>query len=215
MPSTQVDLGDITPELLPYLGQVAALQLLAFEAYSAVVSGVSDVAVKEAVSECAGAALARHQGFVAEIRRRGDEPVAVMQPFAASTAAFREVISGADWRESLLGASVAFGLLNDFFLRLAGGLPGDFGPRAAQLLASDSAADATVRVLQSAIAADPTLSSLLAVWGRSLVGDTLLLARSAMHLTESTRNDEERIEPVFTGLIAAHSRRMDELGLTA
>ena len=28
-------------------------------------------------------------------------------------------------------------------------------------------------------------------------------------------SDEERIEPVFTELIAAHTRRMDLLGLTA
>jgi hypothetical protein len=42
------------------------------------------------------------------------------------------------------------------------------------------------------------------------VGDTLLVARSAMAVTQ-----DSRIEPVFTELIAAHTRRMDGLGLTA
>jgi hypothetical protein len=34
-------------------------------------------------------------------------------------------------------------------------------------------------------------------------------------MSDNKADDELRIEPVFTDLIAAHSRRMDELGLTA
>jgi LPS sulfotransferase NodH len=63
--------------------------------------------------------------------------------------------------------------------------------------------------------ADPALSSRLAVWGRRLVGDTQLVARSALQMSGNKDDDEMRLEPVFTDLIAAHSRRMDELGLTA
>jgi hypothetical protein len=48
-----------------------------------------------------------------------------------------------------------------------------------------------------------------------LVGDTILVARSALAAAPSSANDEARIEPVFTELIAAHTRRMDALGLTA
>jgi hypothetical protein len=50
------------------------------------------------------------------------------------------------------------------------------------------------------------------------VGDTMLVARSALSLSpERARqsSDEARIEPVFTELIAAHTRRMDVLGLSA
>jgi hypothetical protein len=47
------------------------------------------------------------------------------------------------------------------------------------------------------------------------VGDVLLLARSALDLPEDTAPDDERLEPVLTELIAAHTRRMDDLGLTA
>jgi hypothetical protein len=53
------------------------------------------------------------------------------------------------------------------------------------------------------------------MWGRRLVGDTLLVARSALHLSGNRITDEERIEPIVTELIAAHTRRMDALGLTA
>jgi hypothetical protein len=43
----------------------------------------------------------------------------------------------------------------------------------------------------------------------------MLVARAALPLAEHDRGDELRVEPVFTELIAAHTRRMDALGLTA
>ena len=70
-------------------------------------------------------------------------------------------------------------------------------------------------LLREGIAEDPALSSRLALWGRRLVGDTQLVARSALHGSGNKDDDEQKIEPVFTDLIAAHSRRMDGLGLTA
>ena len=122
---------------------------------------------------------------------------------------------GSDWRETLLAALMTGGLLDDFFIRLAAGLPGDVGPRVAQLLGSDSGQEGMLEVLRAEIASDPQLGSRLAMWGRRLVGDTLLVARSALHLSGNRAADEERIEPIFTELIAAHTRRMDALGLTA
>jgi LPS sulfotransferase NodH len=83
------------------------------------------------------------------------------------------------------------------------------------LLGLDSGQDAVVRILRDAIAADPPLASRLAMWGRRLVGDTLLVARSVLHHSNNLDSDEQRIEPIFTELIAAHTRRMDALGLTA
>ena len=52
------------------------------------------------------------------------------------------------------------------------------------------------------------------MWGRRLVGDTMLVARSSLSIGGELPG-EERIEPVFTELISAHTRRMDALGLTA
>lgn len=211
----RVELTDLTPALMPYLGQVAYLQLVVFESLSRLVSAANDLNEKAKLSGSAGAALARHQGFVAEIRRRGDDPASIMGPFTASVDAFEKLTRGRDWFERLLSIYLTIGLLNDFFGRLSGGLPDDFGPRAAELLEQDNSPDVIVEILQRAIAADPRLASRLAMWGRRLVGDTLLVARSALHVTGNEESDESRIEPVFTELIAAHTRRMDALGLTA
>jgi len=53
------------------------------------------------------------------------------------------------------------------------------------------------------------------MWGRRLVGDTLLVARAALRPKHLQLQDEQKVEPVFTQLMAAHSRRMDDLGLAA
>ena len=213
--TVRVDLHEVMPDLLPYLGQAAYLQLEQFETLSLVAAETEDLRAKGRISAAAGDALSKHQGIVAEIRRRGDDPAEAMKPFADAIEGFGALIVGADWRETLLSALVTGGLLDDFFIRLAAGLPGDVGPRLAHLLGSDSGQEGVLEVLREQLAADPRLASRLAMWGRRLVGDTLLVARSALHLSGNRATDEERIEPIFTELIAAHTRRMDALGLTA
>ncbi|MBW8873055.1 MAG: hypothetical protein JF618_13165 [Leifsonia sp.] len=213
--TVRIDLHEVMPDLLPYLGQAAYLQLEQFETLSRVAAETDDLRAKGLVSAAAGHALSKHQGIVAEIRRRGDDPAEAMKPFADEIEGFSALIVGVDWRETLLSALVTGGLLDDFFIRLAAGLPGDVGPRLAHLLGSESGQEGILEVLRGQIAADPVLASRLAMWGRRLVGDTLLVARSALHLSGNRATDEERIEPIFTELIAAHTRRMDALGLTA
>jgi hypothetical protein len=212
--TTKVDIAGFAPELLTYLGQAAYFQLGMFENIARAISIAPDLDAKEALSAAAGRALAKHQGLVAEIRRRGGEPSEVMAPFAPGLDAFRHQTAGADWNELLLSCYLAGGLLDDFFIRLSDGLPGDVGPRVAHLLGQDAGTDVLITHLRAAIRSDAALGSHLALWGRRLVGDTLLVARSALPM-ESHSSDQSRIEPVFTEIIAAHTRRMDGLGLTA
>jgi hypothetical protein len=229
--TTKVDLSDLTPELLPYLGQAAYFELGMFENLAQAIRISPDLDAKEGLSVVAGRALAKHQGLVAEIRRRGGEPAEVMAPFAPALDEFRAKTMGADWHELLLTCYLAGGLLDDFFIRLSDGLPGDVGPRIAHLLGQGAGTDVIITHLKAVIAGNPGLGSHLALWGRRLVGDTMLVARSAIPAAAQpvdgvsaamapasmavTAPGQARIEPVFTELIAAHTRRMDGLGLTA
>ena len=70
-------------------------------------------------------------------------------------------------------------------------------------------------LLAAEIATDPKLANRLALWGRRLVGDTLLVSRAVLGLSEHREFIASEVEPVFTELIADHIRRMDRLGLTA
>lgn len=211
----RVNLAELTPALLPYLGQAAYIQLSLFESLSRIVTQAPTVAHKESLGPAAGQALDKHERLVAEIRRHVDDPAVIMQPFAAAIDDYREVVAGGTWSEALTSLYVSAGILDDFFIHLAAGLENGSGPRMVQILDAESGRQAIATILADNIAADPKLASQLAMWGRRVVGDTLLVARSAIHHTDNRNSDEQRIEPVFTEVIASHTRRMDGLGLTA
>lgn len=211
----KVNLAELTPEVLPYLGQAAYVQLAVFEEVSDAIAAAPTVAAKQVLAPAASQALDKHERLVAEIRRRVDTPAEVMAPFTVGIDRYRALVKGTDWYEQLASVYLTAGILDDFFTLLAAGLPGDIGPRCIAILDAETGRRAIVDVLSEAITADPVLGSRLAMWGRRVVGDTLLVARSAIHLTGNPESDEQRIEPVFTEMIAAHTRRMDKLGLTA
>ena len=211
----RVNLAELTPEIVPYLGQAAYIQLSVFESLARAVMLAPNVGAKELLGPAAGFALAKHEKLTGELRRLVAEPSNVIEPFAPAIDRYSAEIRGADWFESLTSIYLTAGILDDFFVLLATGLEGDVGPRAARIVAGDDGRQVIVNLLSDAMSADPMLSSRLALWGRRLVGDTLLVARSAIHHSGNRQNDEQRIEPVFTELIAKHSRRMDGLGLTA
>lgn len=211
----KVDLSDMTPAVVPFLGQVAYFELAVFESLTRAVTDAPDLASKEGLSAAAGEVLAKHHGLVAELRKKKVDPAEAMAPFAPAIDRFEQLTIGRDWYETLLGVYLTSGFLDDFFVRLVKGLPKTLAPRIKELLVTDRSAEVIVGILKQAMQEDPTLSSRLALWGRRLVGDTQLVARSALHGSGNREDDELKIEPVFTDLIAAHSRRMDGLGLTA
>jgi hypothetical protein len=213
--SARVDLADMSPDPVSYLGQVAYFELAVFESLTRAISSAPDLGAKEGLTAAAGEVLAKHQGVVAELRALGVDPATAMEPFASAIDQFEKLSHGRDWYEMLLGIYLTAGFLDDFFIRLLAGLPTDIGKRLEVLLEPDRSAEVIVAQLRAGIDQDEKLGSRLALWGRRLVGDTQLVARSALQKSGNVADDEERIEPVFTDLIAAHTRRMDGLGLTA
>jgi len=211
----KVDFSELVPEPVPFLGQAAYIQLEFFEGLAKAVATAPTLPSKEGLSAAAGVALRKHHALIAELRRLDVEPDDVMAPFAPATDRFRQASAGADWYELLLGIHVTAGMLDAYFSRLAEGLPAELGARVRAILDEEGAALVLESELRAAIHAEPDLANRLALWGRSLVGDTLLIARSALRASEADGPPGERVEPVFTELIADHTRRMDALGLTA
>lgn len=212
---SRVGLAQLTPSLERYLAHGAYLQLSLFETLSKAIIAAPSTKTKTAVSHVANVVLDRHHALSAELEREGFNAAEAMEPFAEPVDAFQERVHGADWDELLMSAYVVSGILDDCFVQLAGGLPGDYPERMTALLAGDEVTDALAAVLGEEIAANPKLASRLALWGRRLVGDTLIVARSAADIPQDTATDDERLEPAFTELVADHTRRMDNLGLTA
>ena len=213
-------LGDLKPDTNALLGRIAYLKLAFFESASAVAGRATDLADREAITRVAAVVLEQHTELSSMIEARGITSAAAMHPFTADIDRYRRRLADSGWHESVLTLHLSAGLLDGFFAGLAGGLPQPEGKRVAAILERDIGHDALVGVLQTGLAADERLGSRLALWGRRLVGDTLLVARSALAdvrdaAGEPASTEERRIEPIMNDLIAAHTRRMDRLGLTA
>lgn len=208
-------MSELTPELPDFLGRVAYVQLSFFETLAHAVTTAPTTEAKTALGKAAGVILARHHALLAELDKLDLAPAKVMEPFVQGIDAFRARTRGSDWAENLLAFYVAAGILDEAFTSIAEGLDKVHAQRIAEIFDDGEAIHLVSEQLALAIGANPRLSSRLALFGRRLVGDVLLLGRSALKLPENTAPDDERLEPVVTELIADHTRRMDDLGLTA
>lgn len=213
--ATRVDFAELAPAVDTYLGQAAYLQLGYFETLSQLITATPELQEKAALSRAAGAALTKHEALVGLIRDRGGDPTAVMLPFREQLDAFRRTTHGDRINETLLTVHLTAGLLDDFYTALASSY-GDTGRRAAKILGQDADRDVIVDLVAAAIESDEEWRSLLSLWGRRLVGDTLLVARDALNTADQLdQAAEAKVEPVFTELMSAHARRMDAMGLNA
>lgn len=220
--TTRVDLREFAPVPTDFLGRAAYAQLTLFENLSRAMSTAPSTAAKSALSRVAESSMAKYRALVSEIERTGGNAGDAMDPFTGPVDEFERATRGGDWYENLLACYLTAGFLDEFYSRLAAGLPAEQGRRIAQALDAASGEEALADLLQAGIDDNPRLASRLAMWGRRLVGDTMLVARSALNLSHAGSDGraghsshEARIEPVFTELIAAHTRRMDVLGLSA
>ena len=210
----RLELRELAPSPARFLGQTAYLTIVLFENLGRAVTTAPTTDAKSRLARAASEMLRMHAGLVAELDRLGVDAAAEMEPFRLPLDEYQRRTKGADWYEILVTCYLTNGYLLDIFAGLAAGLPDDLDDRAAVLLQGREGEDVLVEELRIAIEGNPRLASRLAMWGRRLVGDTMLVARLAIEQHPRATVDE-RVDPVFTELIAAHTRRMDKLGLTA
>lgn len=208
-------LQDLEPRLEQYLGQLLALQLVVLQQAGRAVDESPTLASKTNLVEALRIVSTRYRDLV-QLLPRDVEPIVAIEPFYASSERFAKEVAGADWYEQLLSLHVTTGLLTDFFVAYGGGLPEDERDAVLRVLTRETGQPLLVRELQRAIVANPRLAARMALWGRRLVGDTLLQMYLAVHgPQEASSAPSERLEPAFNDIVAAHTRRMDALGLTA
>jgi hypothetical protein len=211
--TTRVDFAELAPELDTFLGQAAYLQLGYFETLTRLIRATTDLSEKEILSRAAGAALAKHRGIVDIIAAMGDDPTEVMLPFREQLDGFRRKTIGPRIAETMLAVYLTAGMLDDFYLALSSSY-GETGAKVAKILAEADDRHEIIGIIHATIASDEQWRSLLSLWGRRLVGDTILVARAALrpHLPGA---ENDKLEPVFTELMGAHARRMDAMGLAS
>lgn len=213
--AVRLELSEFAPGILPFLGLTTYLQLELYEAAARAVGGAPDLESKEVLARAAGMTLTKHQKLSDELRRRGREPHLVMMPYTSVIDRYIERITTPDWHQHVLSIYLVGGLFDGFFAELARGIKDPFRSEAIEVLRDDAVRHELRELLAAEIAADPPLANRLALWGRRLVGDTLLVSREVLALSERRTFVASHVEPILTELISDHSRRMDDLGLTA
>lgn len=210
-----VELSEFAPSMNDFLGLVAYLKLELYTQGTRAVVGAPSLEAKTVLAEVASQALSKQQSFAQELRKRGVDPYKAMEPFTPLIDRYLERISAEDWHQHVLSVYLVSGLFDGFFASIAEGISDGFTKTAIEILKDNSAREHLRQLLAAEIQRNEGLSDRLAMWGRRLVGDTLLVARGVLLLSEHRTYVATEVEPVFTGLIGDHIRRMDGLGLTA
>jgi hypothetical protein len=148
---------------------------------------------------------ARYRELLGRSERVGDPRSAMAAVAPVIDEARRRVESG-DWWEGLAAVALCAPLTDELFGALAADAPDVES-------ADDGAVDESpaqepalwvVRQLRAATDGDPVLAARIAMWGRRLVGEAIVLAREF---------GGERYAELADRMAANHARRLTELGL--
>jgi hypothetical protein len=228
----KVNLKPYTPEPKVFLGQLAYLLLSNFEILTSELKYSPTTQYKAELSEAATKSFDKYRSISKTIASLGLDVTDSMDPFTERIDTFHSRTTGIDWYESVIKIYLVSGLLDDFYGRLAVGLNKELRESVEKALSDKTFEKFARKVLIEGMAGNPQLESRLALWGRRLMGDVLLEVRAAFDNRKLAGIDKKaklsleqerkvnlesysKIEPLVTEMIAAHSLRMDAVGLTA
>lgn len=211
----RIEFTDLAPEPEVFLGQSAYLFLRYAESAARHAHDATDLETESTLAVVAEECFQRFSTLVGLLDKLKVDRVEAMSPFIAPTREFERRTRGRNWTERVACTWITMAFLQDFWRRLAEGLPQSIRADVVAALADDTMIEVLRSELERRIALEPNLRPVLAMWGRRLVGDTMLMAESALSHGDNDSADVDGVEPVFTEIIGAHSQRMDSLGLTA
>lgn len=228
----KVNLKPYTPEPKVFLGQLAYLLLSNFEILTNELKYAPTTQYKAELSEAAAKSFDRYRAIAKKLAGLGFDVTDSMDPFVERIDTFNSRTAGIDWYESIIKIYLVSGLLDDFYRRLAVGLNKDLQESVEKALSDKTFEKFAKRVLVEGMSGNPQLASRLALWGRRLMGDVLLevragfdnrklagIAKDSRLTIEQERkvnlDSYSKIEPLVTEMIAAHTLRMDAIGLSA
>ena len=213
--STRVEFTDLAPSPDVFLGQSAYLFLRYAESAARHAHDATDLETESTLAIVAEECFVRFSTLAATLDKLKVDRLAAMSPFIAPTREFERRTRGRNWVERLACTWVTMAFLQDFWRRLAQGLPAKIRTDVIAALDNDRMIDVLRTELERRIALEPALRPTLALWSRRLIGDTMLMAESALRQAANGDTRADGLGTVFTELIASHSLRMDALGLTA
>ena len=118
-----IDLAPYTPEPKVFLGQLAYLELSQFEILTNELKFSPTTSDKAQLSEAAAKSFQKYRSIAKVLSSNGVDATDAMDPFTERIETFHSRTNGIDWYETVVKVYLVGGLLEDFYKRLAVGLP--------------------------------------------------------------------------------------------
>ncbi len=205
------------------LGALSYAQLSGFEELAADAQMTPQLRPKLDFARLAVAMFARCEAVGARLAELGMPPDEAMAPFAAAIDAFHERTAPSDWLEGIVKVYVGDGILRDYHLEMAGRLVGPDRDFIVELLSPVGEPVAVLSAVHDAVGADGRVHGRLSLWARRIMGETLQCIQSVAVERDSLTGllvggepgaDLNETGRMFTRLTEAHTKRMQQLGLT-
>lgn len=223
----QLNPAKLTPSPDIFLGRLAHLMLSIGEQLDMQSETAGDSALSKKLHLLSNKYYSKHSELVPLLSKLGVEASELEHKYGGSINQLLERTKGADFFEEMMRNYIVFGMLEDSFRRLAKGLTPARRLKVEELLHAQDLEKLAQSTIFAAIATDPKLGHRMALYGRMVVADCLLEIRNQINFdkvlpaakyqdeTARTRAEFKALEPYTSELIAAHTVRMDQLGLTA
>lgn len=213
--ASRLDLKALVPTAADLLAHASASALLVASEYGAVARQAWSARDRDELARAEASVLARYETLRGLLAEYTPDPIEAMAaPLERQGDALRQMTADA-WYERVGTCYVVGGFLSDFYRIVAGGLPSGIGQKIIQAVDATEPEDLVAGVLARIIAVDDAHAWRLSLWSRRVVGDTMLIARSALRGDTELSRSAELYEPLFTDVLTEHTRRLDNLGLTA
>ncbi|MBX7434362.1 ferritin-like domain-containing protein [Mycobacterium sp. Y57] len=199
--------------LLAY-GEVAAFYRLTDEARMA-----PNLRGRINMASMAAAEMNHYDVLRDALERRGVDVVPAMTRYASALENYHRLTTPSTWLEALVKTYVGDALAADFYLEIAGSLPGEVGDVVRSVLSETGHSQFVVAEVRAAVTASDRQRHRLALWSRRLLGEAITQAQYVL------ADHDELVDLVMSGgglsqmteffdqLQHTHSSRMRELGL--
>lgn len=209
--------------VIDLLGALAYGELQAFERLAADAAITPDLENRTAVAEMAITEFGHFKKLRDRLIEMGVDPGEAMEPFVEAIDGFHASTTPADWLEGLMKIYVGDGIAADFYRDVAAYLDPQTKSLVDEVCSELGRSAFFIDTIRQAISADPVVAGRLALWGRRLMGEALAqsqrvaVAREGLVelISGGSGPDLSDIARVFADITAAHSARMESLGLSA
>jgi tRNA isopentenyl-2-thiomethyl-A-37 hydroxylase MiaE len=200
--------------LLAY-GEVAAFYRLTDEARMA-----PNLAGRINMASMAAAEMHHYELLRDALAKRGVDIVSAMTKYASVLENYHRLTLPSTWLEALVKTYIGDALAADFYLEIAGALPGEASDVVHAVLSETGHSQFVVAEVKAAVAASDRQRHRLALWSRRLLGEAITQAQYVLaehdelvDLVVSSGEGLGRMAEFFDRLQNTHTERVRELGL--